>query len=32
VRRGDRLIRAVVVFVVLALVVKIARDLFTQGT
>jgi uncharacterized membrane protein YfcA len=32
VRRGDRLIRAVVVLVVLALVVKIAWDLFTQGT
>ena len=32
VRRGDRLIRAVVVLVVLGLVVKIARDLFTQGS
>jgi uncharacterized membrane protein YfcA len=32
VRRGDRLIRAVVVLVVAALVVKIAWDLFTQGT
>lgn len=32
IRQGDRLIRAVVMVVVLALVVKIARDLFTQGT
>lgn len=32
VRQGDRLIRAVVVVVVLALFVKIARDLFTRGT
>lgn len=32
VRRGDRLIRTVVVLVVLGLVVKIVRDLFTHGT
>jgi uncharacterized protein len=31
VRRGDRFIRAVVVLVVLALVVKVARDILTQG-
>ena len=31
VRRGDRLIRAVVVVVVLALVVKITRDIIVQG-
>ena len=31
VRRGDRFIRAVVVAIVLALVIKIARDIYVQG-